>query len=82
MISVGVERSLCAEMPPGFCEHIPGEAVPCYRAGSAERCSLQVVSHKDYGAFQDVNAVLCTSTDCSRLCTLLIGAAPVFASSA
>lgn len=28
MISVGVERSLCAEMPPGFCEHVPGEGSP------------------------------------------------------
>lgn len=28
MISVGVETSLRAEMPPGFCEHIPGGGSP------------------------------------------------------
>lgn len=28
VILVGVEKLLCVEMPPGFCEHIPGEGSP------------------------------------------------------
>lgn len=42
VISVGVERSLCAEMPSGFCEQPLEEAVPSLRTGSAEQHGLQV----------------------------------------